>query len=804
MKITERKLLNTFVLFVLLAGIAFLAGCTQTKPDLKKLEPVSFTAVHINDAFWAPKIETNRTVSIPSAFHQCEINGRIDNFALAGGLIKGEHQGDFPFDDTDVYKIIEGAAYTLAVKYDPDLDAYLDSVIALIGVAQEPDGYLYTCITNKCERLRPWYGAGKWARLNSHELYNCGHLYEAAVAHYQATGKRSLLDIAIKNADMVDILFGPGEGQQKEPSGHPIIEMALVKLWRVTGENRYLKLAKFFIDETGKCTDGHRPNAYSQDHMPIVDQDEAVGHAVRLGYLYSGVTDVASLLNDTALIDASKRVWENVVSKKLYLTGGIGALAQGEGFGPNYLLPNMTSYCETCASIANVYWNYRLFLNNADSKYYDVLERTLYNGLISGVSLSGDKFFYDNPLESNHTHERAPWFGCACCPGNVTRFMASIPGYVYATSENTIFVNLFVGNYAEIKLENKTINLSQKTNYPWDGKVEIGINDPQGSDFDLRVRIPGWVNNQVVPSSLYQFLEPVKEKVIFRVNGKKVNPQIINGYACFYREWDMGDKIEIELPMKIRKIVANENVASDIGKIAYQRGPVVYCFEDKDNNDGWMFDTYISPNAQPSEKFESDLLGGVETFTINGSKIENGEKKDISLKAIPYYAWNNRGAANMVVWVPDSEKHLCPYNSDGIETKATPSGSFDFVIGLNDGFEPYSSTDLDKPYYSWWNKKDTSNWVEYSFDEPTALTQTDVYWLILDHYDGNYRMPESWKLQYKTCDNVWVDVTTGDDFRLEPDKYNTVKFEEVTTTAVRILAKFQPECSAGILEWKVK
>lgn len=796
------------VAHITLLGLLFLmAGCTKVAPELKRLQPVPFTSVHINDQFWAPKIEINRTVSIPSAFHQCEINGRMDNFALAGGLIKGEHKGDFPFDDTDVYKVIEGTSYALAVKYDPKLDAYVDSVINLIAAAQEPDGYLYTCITNKCERLRPWYGKGKWDRINSHELYNCGHLYEAAVAHYLATGKKNLLNVAIKNADMIDKVFGPGVGQKKVPSGHPIVEMALVKLYRVTHEERYLKLAKFFIDETGKATDGHKLNPYSQDHKPIVDQDEAVGHAVRLGYLYSGVTDVASLLNDTALMAASKRVWENVVSKKLYLTGGIGSRSQGEGFGSNYELNNMTAYCETCASIANVYWNYRLFLNQADSRYYDVLERTLYNGVISGVSLSGDKFFYDNPLESDHSTERAPWFGCACCPGNVTRFMASIPGYVYTTSENTILVNLFVGNQAKIALGKDTISLSEKTNYPWDGNVAIEINDPAGQKFNLMVRVPGWASNKALPSDLYLFKESSAQQVGFKINGKMVKPTIINGYAWFKKNWKKGDKIEMEFPMEIHKVIANEKVDADKGKMAYQRGPLVYCFEDKDNHDSWMFDTYIAADAKPEATFEKNVLGGIESFTIDGFKVvdKSGNKKEaVTLKAIPYYAWNNRGAANMVVWVPQSEEYVSSKENQGKEVDAEALSSSDWAPGLNDGFEPHSSSDLDKHFFTWWDKHGKDNWVEYRFKKPVTLTQSSVYWLVADHYDGNYRVPKSWNLQYMNKTGKWIDVNTKDQFSIDQDKYNTIHFDEVSTHAIRINAEFQPECSVGIIEWKVK
>lgn len=634
-------------------------SCNQKEETNTPLKPVPFTAVHLDDQFWAPKISINRTVSIPSAFGKCEETGRLDNFALAGGLIKGEHKGDFPFDDTDVYKVLEGASYALAVQYDKKLDAYLDSLITLIGAAQEKDRYLYTCLTNKCKRIERWYGKGRWDRLNSHELYNCGHLYEAAVAHFQATGKRTLFNIALKNADLVDQVFGPGEGQKKVPSGHPIVEMALVKLYRVTNNEKYLKLARFFIDETGKGTDGHKLSEYSQDHKLIINQDEAVGHAVRFGYLYSGVTDVASLMKDQALMDAAKRVWGNVVSKKLYITGGIGSRAQGEGFGPNYELPNMTAYCETCASISNVYWNYRLFLNDGNSKFYDVLERALYNGVISGVSLSGDKFFYDNPLESVHNHERAPWFGCACCPGNITRFMASVPGYVYTTDDHSIYINLFAAGKASIQLGKDTIGIIQQTSYPWDGKVVIIVNKPGNDRFGLKIRIPGWAQNQAVPSDLYQFVNQNTEKYTIRINGKEKQLELVNGYAVLNQRWGKGDQVEIDFPMPVRKIAANIQVTNDKGKVAYQRGPVVYCFEDKDNNNGWMYDEFVSPEATVESQFEKNLLGGVVTLSMKGSKVsQSGNSKSVepvTLKAIPYYAWNNRGMANMLVWMPDKE-----------------------------------------------------------------------------------------------------------------------------------------------------
>lgn len=795
---------------ILVCMVCLVVGfsCTQKEKTTTPLNPVSFTAVHLNDQFWAPKIEINRMVSIPSAFGKCEETGRMDNFALAGGLIKGEHKGDFPFDDTDVYKVLEGASYALAVKYDKKLDLYLDSLITLIGSAQEDDGYLYTCLTNKCKRIERWYGKGRWDRLNSHELYNCGHLYEAAVAHFQATGKRTLLDIALKNADLVNQVFGPAEGQKKVPSGHPIVEMALVKLYRVTNDEKYLKLARFFVDETGKGTDGHKLSEYSQDHKPIVDQDEAVGHAVRLGYLYSGVTDVASLMKDSALMIATKRVWENVVSKKLYITGGIGSRAQGEGFGPNYELPNMTAYCETCASISNVYWNYRLFLNEADSKYIDVLERALYNGVISGVSLSGDKFFYDNPLESVHNHDRAPWFGCACCPGNITRFMASVPGYVYTTDEHTIYVNLFVAGKASISLGNDTIEISQQTRYPWEGKVVFEVNKARKDRFGLEIRIPGWAQNQAVPSDLYQFAVQNAEKYSIRINGKEESPEVINGYALLNRHWEKGDRVEVDFPMPVRKITVHPNVENDRGKLAYQRGPLVYCFEDKDNGKDWMFDHFISSDASVESQFEEKLLGGVVTLSMKGNKvIQSGNARTIesvTLKAIPYYAWNNRGTSNMLIWMPDQESTAILKPTTSLLDSARALASTDWAPGLNDGFDPKNSADTDKSYFYWWLRKGTEETVYYEFKEPATISESSVYWLNMDHYDGNYRVPESWQLLYQSSNKKWFPVETPDNYSTEPDRYNTIRFKPVKTSALRIKVKLQKDNSGGILEWKVK
>lgn len=634
------KILNAAVLSSIVALCCTSCGPSEYVKPEAPIEEVPFTQVTIFDKFWAPRIETNRTVSIPSAFHQCEINGRFDNFAIAGGLMEGEHRGDFSFDDTDPYKIIEGASYSLAAHYDAALDQYLDSVITIIAAAQEEDGYLTTCVTNNCTRLSGWWGTHRWEKINSHELYNSGHLIEAAVAHFRSTGKRSLLDVAIKNADLVCEVFGDGENQIHRPGGHPIIEMAMAKLYKVTGEEKYLNQAKYFIEETGRCTDGHKPSQYSQDHMPILEQEEIVGHAVRAGYLYSGVADYAALSGDTAYFHALERIWQNMASRKLYITGGIGSRADGEGFGDNYELFNHVAYCETCAAIANVYWNYRMFLATGDAKYADVYERALYNNVLSGVSLSGDHFFYDNPLESQGEHERQEWFGCACCPGNITRFIASVPLYMYATQANDIYVNLYIQSEANVNTAAGNVNLRQTSDYPWNGKVAIAVTPEKAHNFALRLRIPAWIKDRPVATDLYAFTDAAKDFKIL-VNGVETESAIVtdDGYFTIFRNWKAGDVVEVEWPMDVRFIEANENVEDDRGKLAIGRGPIVFCLEGQDQADGTVFNKTIGNDTQFEATWNADMLGGIVTL------------KNDSMLAIPYCTWNNRGKDEMAIWL---------------------------------------------------------------------------------------------------------------------------------------------------------
>lgn len=807
-------------------AVLAVAVASCDKPAEKYVTPdapvkeVAFTQVHIDDSFWAPRIETNRTVSIPSAFRECEKNGRFDNFALAGGLIKSEHQGDFSFDDTDPYKIIEGASYSLAVKYDPKLDAYLDSVITLIAAAQEPDGYLTTCVTNKCDRLRGWWGNHRWDKINSHELYNCGHLYEAAVAHYRATGKRSLLDVAVKNADLVCKTFGYGEEQIHYPSGHPIVEMALAKLYKATGDQKYLDEARYFVEETGRLTDGRRPSMYSQDHMPILDQEEIVGHAVRAGYLYSGVADVAALTDDADYFHALERIWNNMASRKLYITGGIGSRAQGEGFGPDYELHNHTAYCETCAAIANVYWNYRMFLATGDSKYADVYERALYNGVISGVSLSGDKFFYDNPLESMGQHERAPWFGCACCPGNVTRFVASVPQYMYATQADDILVNLFIQSNADIDTDGNHVNLAQTTEYPWDGKVTFIVTPEQEKEWALRLRVPGWAGNAPVPTDLYAYTTTARKPVSIRVNGSKTDVMDDGkGYAAIKRVWKAGDKVEMTIPMEVKRVRAHQNVTDDRGKLAIERGPIVYCLEGQDQPDSTVFNKYIAADARFDTQFEPELLNGVLTLTTTARCVAlDGSEEKVTVKAIPYSTWNNRGCDQMAVWIPESKEAAHPTPEPTLASQAemfqlptavtsdapAATSNLNWAWGYNDQWEPASSADTSKPYHYWWLREGTEENLGYRFAEPKEVNSVDVYWLAFDHYDGDYRVPSSWKLYYQDAsDDTWKEVAAKGELGVAPDCYNHVDFEPVTTKALLLQAQLQEGKSGGVIEWKV-
>ncbi|HES59938.1 MAG TPA: glycoside hydrolase family 127 protein, partial [Caldithrix sp.] len=618
------------------------------------ISPVSFNSVSLADSFWNKRIEINRTATIPFGFNKCEEEGRIRNFAKAGGLMEGQYEGLMPFDDSDVYKIIEGASYSMSVHPDKKLDAYVDSIITIIAAAQEDDGYICTWKTLNPDTTPAWWvkPGPRWFNLaSSHELYNVGHMYEAAYAHFQATGKRNFLNIALKNADLIADTFGPGKNM--EPPGHQIIETGLIKLYRATGSRKYLDLAKFFLDQRGNAEGHELGGSYNQDSIPVIQQNEAVGHAVRAVYMYAGMADIAAIMRDSLYLKAIDKIWENVVSKKIYITGGLGARHQGESFGNNYELPNLTSYNETCAAIANVYWNHRMFLVHGHAKYIDVLERTLYNGLISGVSLDGKAFFYPNCLASDGKFKfnqgsltRQPWFNCSCCPSNIIRFMPSIPGYIYAVKDNSIFVNLFIASEAKISLDGNEVKISQETNYPWDGNVNIKVDSKLQSAVALKIRIPGWSADNPVPSDLYRFLDDNQNKFSILLNGEPVTYEIDRGYVVLSRKWNQNDMLKINFTMPVRRVIAHELVKDDQGKVALTRGPIVYCAEGIDNNND-VFNLVIPNDVELTAHYQNDLLGGVNI--INGVvRDKSGEKRQ--MMAIPYYSWSHRGPGEMTVW----------------------------------------------------------------------------------------------------------------------------------------------------------
>ncbi len=779
------------------------------------VQPVPFTDVRLSDGFWAPKIETNRTATIPAAFEQCELTGRVDNFIRAATALRGEPLANtkppgYPFDDTDLYKVIEGASYALAVHPDPKLDAYVDSLIAKITAAQEKDGYLYTTRTINPAAPHPWAGTERWQleKVDSHELYDMGHLFESATAHYWATGKRTFLNVAIKAADLLVATFGPGK--KAIWPGHEITEMGLVRMYRATDNVQYLNLAKFLLDVRGPDGDKGAGRTYNQSQVPPIEQTEAVGHAVRAAYMYSGMADVAALTGDTSYLKAVDAIWNDVVNKKLYITGGIGASGSGEAFGGPYVLPNMTAYCETCAAVGNDFWNERLFLLHADAKYVDVMERTLYNGLISGVSLDGKTFFYPNPLESKGQHARQAWFGVACCPGNITRFMASVPGYVYAKQGQTIFVNLYAGGSADVTLDNgRKVTLTQATQYPWDGAVKLTVAPAARGAFTLNVRIPGWARNEPVPGDLYRYADASSPAPTIKVNGQAIAMNVVKGYVSIARTWQAGDVVDLNLPMPVRRVVANDQVEADRGRVAIQRGPIVYAAEWPDNPDGHVRNLVMADATSLTSAFRPTLLGGVSVVQGTATSLAYDAAGKVISKtqpfvAIPYYAWANRGRGEMLVWIPRTEASAAPRPWPTLAMSSKVSVSHKSHLSeamVNDGEEPTRSS-TGGSSFDWWPTKGATEWLQYDFPNATAVSEAQVFWFD-DTGRGEVKVPASWRVLYKDGDQ-WRPVQAAGPYGVAIDKYNVIAFASVTTTAIRLEVTMQQGWSAGVQEWKIK
>ena len=649
---------------LILIYLSFLFFCSFTKSEaqlsFQKMEAVNFSRVDIEDNFWKPRIYTVSTVTIPVCINQTEVKtARIRNFEKVAARKGEKHEGIY-YDDSDVYKALEAIAYSLKNHPDAILEKKAGEWVDKIAAAQLPDGYLNTFYTLGNIQNR-------WTDMSRHEDYCAGHLIEAAVALFNTTGKRKLLDVAIRFANHIDSTFRLQNLHWV--SGHQEIELALVKLYKTTGDKRYLDLSDWFLQQRGHGYYSEIPKSqeYSQDRYPMKDQTQITGHAVRAMYLYTGAADVGAAKNDSGYMKAMKQVWEDVVYRNMYLTGGIGSSGKNEGFGGDYDLPNEQAYCETCASVGMVFWNQRMNLLTGESKYIDILERCLYNGALDGLSLKGDRFFYGNPLASSGNYSRSEWFGTACCPSNIARLVESVGSYIYAKSDDALWINLFVGSSGSLTIKNRNIQVKQLTNYPWDGKVQISVIPEIQTEFDLLIRIPGWANNQPVPGNTYNYLDTSSEKISITLNGISTAYKMANGYAVINKTWKKGDVVELNLPMPVRKIVAVNDVTEDRNRVALQRGPLVYCFEHVDNG-GQTMNLLIPDNITFTSEFKPELLNGivvlktdapVATVSANGLNITVTDRK---ITAIPYYSWANRGEGQMQVWIPRKIKNIRLYS----------------------------------------------------------------------------------------------------------------------------------------------
>jgi len=787
---------------------------------MNPITAVPFTRVRLSGGLLGSRQATNRKITLRFALEQCESSGRLRNFDLAAETMRRRAAGEtsfqhvppteYPFDDTDVYKSIEGAAYCLSLGPDPDLEALIGRMIERVAAAQEPDGYLFTFRTMHPDSPgHDWVGQERWEKDPevSHELYNLGHLYEAGVAHFQATGSRSLLDLCLKSAELVH--HDLGAGRPPLATGHQVIEMGLAKLFLQTGDIRWLRLAEVLIDNRGRGG-----SEYSQNHLPVTEQSEAVGHAVRANYLYAGMADVAALGGRTDYFEALIRLWENVVGRKLHLTGGCGALASGEAYGADYELPHRC-YNETCAAVAFLFWNHRMFLMTGEGKYMDVFERTLYNGTLSGVSLSGDRFFYPNTLEyngyteNNHGHAgRAPWFGCACCPPNLMRLLASLGGYVAAVGEDRLLLNLYTPCRIEADVAGTSVCLSVETGYPWDGGVAIRVDPGRTAEFSLGLRIPGWVRGEPLPGDLYFYEDATPARWSVAVNGEAAKPQIRDGYAVLRRRWSEGDQVELHLAMPVRRVRGNAKVAATKGQVALERGPMVYAVEGVDN-DGNLDGLFLPDSATVAPDERPDVLGGATLLKVAGAgrRTADGEVP-VSLTAIPYALWNNRGLSPMRVWLPADAAGVPPPPEPTLARQAAVSVSFrrtgQDLDPINDQLAPLNATDQFVPQFDFWPHRGTAEWIEYAFPETVEVRSATVSWFD-DKGRGGCRLPASWRIVYRTPDGHWAPVDVeGAAYPVKKADPVTVAFRPVTTDALRLEIQLPEGFCSGIYEWSVE
>jgi uncharacterized protein len=758
-------------------------SAADAAPAHARLTPVPITSVELTDGFWAPRLETLRDVTIAHEIRMCEETGRLRNFRIAAGLEEGQFEGIY-FNDSDVYKVIEGASYLYALEKDPArrarIAAQIDPIIDDIAKAQQPDGYIYTFYTLTDPSKR-------WSDLPSmHELYCQGHLIEGAVAHYRATGSRKFLDVAIRCADYIDSVFGPG----KNPGvcGHEEIELALVKLADATGDEKYFRLAEHFVNQRGT---NHGPE-YDQDHMPVREQRSVVGHAVRAMYLFCAAADVAARTGDEGLRAAANAIWDDLTGKKMYVTSGIGPSGSNEGFTTEYDLPNDTAYAETCAAIGLALYGNRMVQLEGNSRFADDVERALYNGALSGISLSGDRFFYVNPLGSQGGHHREPWFGCACCPPNILRVIPQVPGMIYSTAPDGLYVNLYAQNRASVEVEGHTVAVEMKTGYPWDGRVEITVKPDVPAEFDLCLRKPGWCNDWTIS-----------------VNGGEQRATVgADGYIRLRRKWT-GQTVTLDLAMPVERIEATPMVKADLGRVALQRGPIIYCLEGVDNGES-VRDLYLPREAKLTAEYDGKLLGGVVKVTGNARRAVGAWEGQLyrsgalgpeaPITAIPYYAWDNRAAGQMLVWLPESAGLTEPRLPEGLANSATVSASYEHqnVQAVRDRKIPLSSSEIS---FDWWPHQGTEEWLCYTWEKPVDVGGVDVYWFD-DTGTGGCKVPASWVVEWNDA-GTWREVESVSGYGAQPNAFNPLSFRPVKTKELRLRVKLQEGFSGGVCEWRV-
>ena len=795
--------------FAALSSVA-LAHAGGPQVAMRPLTAVAAPRVQLADPFLAPRIETNRRVTLEACLRQCQATGRIANFAIAAGLesedrVQRAGHARLVFDDSDVYKVIEGVAYSLVCAPDAEPRARADAIIDTIAAAQQKDGYLDTYFTSVAPEKR-------WKDVrNDHELYCAGHLIEAAVAYEMATGERKFLDVAIRFAACIDREFG--WKKHEEPTGHPELELALMKLYRRTGEARWLALAKFFVDVRGRHPDSESFGEFAQDHAPVREQTEAAGHAVRAMYLYSGMADVAAGAGDRTLLAPLEKIWHDVVERRMYVTGGVGPSAGNEGFTVPYDLPNDTAYCETCAAIGMALWSQRMFLLTRESKYVDVLEREVYNNIPAGVSLAGDRFFYDNPLASDGGRHRVPWFECSCCPTNIARFLPAMGERVYATDSMDAYVALYAAGRATLDVGGGGLRIAVETDYPWGERCLIRFDSDCELPITMHLRVPGWCKKfhcEWQPSRRAD-LETEPEWIRIQSDSQGVEK---DGWWTMTRAWKRGETLSVHLPMAIERVRADPHVAADAGRIALMRGPIVYCLEGIDHA-GNAAGVALPAARRMRAESKVAALGGIVPLSgasVAAARYADGQRGEqlVDVHAIPYCVWDNREPGDMAVWIPETidlatvagERGWIEAN--GVRLCASHCGARDTLVALVDGRLPKSSSDESIPRMTFWDHRGTKEWVEMRFAKPRRVHAVRVYWFD-DGDRGACRAPAAWTLSQRVGD-AWtpMKLALASRWGTAKDAWNEVELEPVETSAVRIDVELAPKCSGGMLEWQVE